>query len=464
MPLKLFLPLLLVSLGPVNTAPADAPLTKIADSVVDPNALYFVNPSWGHTVNGQSFQQDALSTYQEFQYATYFDANRRLCLARRPVRDSAWEVIRFSDHEFRGNDTHNVAVLGISENDGAIHLSFDHHGGPLRYRVSRPGVALTPGDFTWDEPLFGPITSELEPGKTLARVTYPRFVRTPAGGLQFGCRIGGSGNGDKCLADYDPASGRWENFGGFAGGQGLYESSESRNAYLNGLTYDHLGRLHVTWCWRETGNPMTNHDLNYAWSEDEGQTWLNNAGEVIGGRDQVMTIASPGLRIVEIPMNRGLMNAMTQAVDSRGRIHIVTFHLPDDTPRQPDWNTTRPETRYFHYWRDENGEWQRNQMDFNGGRPQLWFDARDNAFLVFAGDRYNPSSDLSIATAPARNQWRDWKIVHREPGPFTGQPRLDAHAEPGLLSVYIQEEPKDLQQPFSPLRVIDFRAASALGD
>jgi hypothetical protein len=203
---------------------------------------------------------------------------------------------------------------------------------------------------------------------------------------------------------------------------------------------------------------MTNHDLSYAWSDDGGKRWFNSAGEKIGARGiQPVTIDSPGARIAEIPMRRGLMNAMTQAVDSRGRIHIVTFHLPDDVPEQKDWNSTRPKTRYFHYWRDDKGKWQRNEMDFNGGRPQLWFDARDNAFLVFAGDRFNPSSDLSIASASAGKKWTDWKVIHRERGPFTGQPQIDRHSAANLLSVYIQAEPKDLQTPSSPLRVIIFK-------
>src|SRR5690606_8577436 len=147
---------------------------------------------------------------------------RRLCVARRESSSPKWEVIRFADYHFKGNDTHNVAVIGIAPRDGTIHLAFDHHGHPLHYRVSRAGVASRPKDFSWNAGLFGEIASELEPGKKINRVTYPRFLRTPEGGLQFGCRIGGSGNGDKYLADYDPVSGVWKNFGACFGGTGDY--------------------------------------------------------------------------------------------------------------------------------------------------------------------------------------------------------------------------------------------------
>jgi uncharacterized protein (DUF2249 family) len=434
-------------------------LKKIGDSVVDPAALYFTKASWGNCVNGQTFQQDALASFREYQYAAYYDSARRLCVARRRAGESAWEVIRFADYHFKGNDTHNVAVLGICPADGTIHLAFDHHGHPLHYRVSRPGVAQRPGEYKWTAELFGPVTSQLEPGKDLLRVTYPRFLRTPAGGMQFGCRIGGSGNGDKCLADYDPVTRVWSGFGAYAAGQGRYGESTSRNAYLNGLDYDRRGRLHVTWCWRETGNPMTNHDLDYAWSDDAGRTWFNDAGDKIGERGkQPITIDSPGVRVVEIPTQRGLINATTQALDSHNRIHVVTFHLPDAAPGQANWEATRKQTHYFHYWREGPGKWRRNEMDFNGSRPQLWFDAADNAYLVFVGDRFNPSPYLSIAMATAGSRWQDWKVVHREPGPFTGQPRIDRYNEPGLLSVYIQEEPKEPKSTASALRVITFEA------
>lgn len=321
-------------------------------------------------------------------------------------------------------------------------------------------LLCTRSSTTGTEDLFGPITDELEPGKPLARVTYPRFLRTPEGGLQFGCRIGGSGNGDKCLAEYDPVAARWHGFGAFASGTGSYGASMSRNAYLNGLTYDRAGRLHVTWCWRETGNPMTNHDLLYAWSDDSGQTWNNNAGTSIGKRTAApLTIDSPGVRVVEIPTGRGLMNTTTQAVDSQHRIHLVTFHLPDDVQDQPDWESSRKNARYFHYWRDDRGQWQRHDVNLMGGRPQLWFDSADNAYLIYTGDRFHPLGDLCIAAATSRSRWEDWKVVHREPGPFTGQPRTDPHSAANHLSVYVQQEPADPGGTASPLRVIDFLAS-----
>jgi hypothetical protein len=433
-------------------------IAKIGDSTIDAQALIFTNGTWSVCVNGQTFQQDAVTSFQGFQYATYYDAARKLCVARRKVGAGEWQVIRFADHRFKGNDTHNVSVIGICEQDGTIHLSFDHHGGPLHYRVSRAGVALRPEEFAWSAELFGAITSRLEPGKELKRVTYPRFLRTPGGGLQFGCRIGSSGNGEKCLADYEAATGTWKNFGAFAGGSGVYEGSKERNPYLNGLSYDATGRLHVTWCWRETGDPMTNHDLDYAWSDDRGVTWRNNDGQEIGKRGvKPVVLDSPGVRVVEIPMKRGLINATTQALDRHNRIHLVTFHLPDAAPAPKNWENARQQSHFFHYWRADDGKWHRNEVNAIGSRPQLWFDEKENAYLVFVGDRFNPSPELTIAAASAASRWRDWKIIHRERGPFSGQPQVDRHGRPGVLSIYIQEAAAKPTETSSPLRVLDFK-------
>jgi hypothetical protein len=156
-------------------------------------------------------------------------------------------------------------------------------------------------------------------------------------------------------------------------------------------------------------------------------------------------------------MNRGLINATTQAIDSRNRIHTVTAHLPDTVPSQSNWESTRKKTHYFHYWRDTNGKWHRNEMSFIGSRPQLWFDRSDNAYLVFVGDRFNPSAKLSIAAASSKSQWSDWKVIYEEPGPFSGQPQIDRYGSADVLTVYIQETPRSGVGTSSPLRIIDFK-------
>lgn len=70
-----------------------------------------------------------------WRYVPYYDANRHVCLARRKLRDSSWQFIRFEDYVLNHDDVHNTISVGICPKDGTIHLSFDHHNHPLYYRA-----------------------------------------------------------------------------------------------------------------------------------------------------------------------------------------------------------------------------------------------------------------------------------------------------------------------------------------
>ena len=124
-------------------------LTKISDSVVDSEALT-IDGGFGQSINGLSFQQDAVVTCENRQYVAYYDGGRRVCIARRELPRGEWEVVRFEDYDFQSNDAHNIISLGICPRDGTIHLAFDHHGHALHYRVSQQGVANASEAPAWE--------------------------------------------------------------------------------------------------------------------------------------------------------------------------------------------------------------------------------------------------------------------------------------------------------------------------
>lgn len=434
-------------------------LAVLADTVVDQDALHIPGARWNTTVNGTAFQQPALTSHAGWQYTTWWDGERRLCVARRELPDGAWQVVRFDDHRFETDDTHNVSVVGVCPRDGTIHLAFDHHNSPLHYRVSRPEAANDPGAFEWTTELFGPVRDALRAGEPLRRLTYPRFVRTPGGDLQLCFRLGSSGDGHWYLADYLPGRNGWQAHELLISGGGPYGASESRCAYLNGFTYDGRGRLHLSWCWRETPDPMSNHDLHHGYSDDGGRTWYAGGEESVakrGGRP--FLVGTQGIRFARIDMYRGLANSTTQDVDSEGRVHVVTFHLPDGTPSQLGWTATRERVEYFHYRRGEDGVWHRSAMGFRGTRPQLVRGPDDDLYLVYTGDRYHPElEDLVVRRAEAEEGWEEWRVVHRVEGPFTGQPQVDRTRAPEVLSIYAQERPDPADGTRSPLRVVDLQ-------
>jgi len=452
---------------------AGAKVVKIADTVLDAKALT-IKGGFGQGINGLSFQQDMVASHGAWQYVGYYDGGRRVCLARRRLPGGRWETVRFADYAFRSNDAHNTISIGICPKDGTIHLAFDHHGHPLHYRRSARGAASQPAKVAWTAALFGPIRSDIEKGKPI-RITYPRFFRTPDGGLQFCYRRGGSGNGDRMLVDYDPAAGTWSGTRQIDSGRGAFRdaagASNSRCSYPNGYDYGPSGRLHATWVWREHSQGA-NHDLAYAWSADRGRTWRNSAAQRIDGPPAVN---SPGVNVVTIGRELGLMNTHGQAVDSRGRVHAMVWHCSAETlraagstPGRHRWGPPAAR-RYHHYWRDTDGTWRHTELPWvAGNRPKIFPDRHDNLVMIFRATRradlptrgfiFPTTGDLAIALATAATRWRDWKIVHVEKGPFVNEMLADVYRwrEQGVLSVPVQQSPKTPHQP-TVLRLLDFR-------
>lgn len=444
-------------------------LRLVQDSVLDPEALNFAKGTYGTCINGQTFQIEAMASFQGWQYATYFDARKRLCVARRQLPKGEWQRIAFDDYTIDHTDVHNVAVLGICPTDGTIHLSFDHHGSPLHYRVSRAAAATAPEKASWTAKLFGPVTAELVKGQRLTGVTYPAFFNAPDGRLLLSYRIGGSGNGKSCLACYDPKRGGWTTHGVYIGSEGEFQGSKTRNAYHNGFDYDSKGRLHTTWVWREGQDNgqwglLNCHGLQHAFSEDHGLSWRNSNGKPIGatGKEPIQ-LDSPGLTVRQTRWRWGLMNQLTQTVDDRDRLHVVLWQNPPDAPAAAkDLNGWR----YFHYWRDEAGRWHERQLPFFGRKPSIVADRANNLFVVFtkpANLEYHgvdPGGPLCIFTASAASDWTDWREVFRSEMSFVGEPRVDRHRwrEDGVLSIYAQQTPSQAGKP-SCLRVMDFQPA-----
>jgi len=444
---------------------------KVNESVVDLKALT-IDGGFGQAINGKSFQQHIMLTHLGFQYLAYYNNERHVCLARRKLPKGKWEIVRFTDYDFKSNDAHNTISLGICPNDGTIHLAFDHHGHDLNYRVSKKDVANKPTQVNWESSAFGPVVSELEKGKSI-KITYPRFWQTPEGNIQFCYRRGGSGNGDRMLVDYDPVLGSWKNTRQIDSGDGTFTDkmgkSDSRCSYPNGYNYGPEGKLHATWVWRESSQGA-NHDLVYVYSDDKGNTWKNNEGVSLV---EIPHVNSPGVIVHPISRDLGLMNTHGQTVDSKGRVHVVMWHCSEETIRKAgsepgEFRWGPPEARrYHHYWRDINGKWNHFEMDWRAGnRPKIFTDKNDNLILIYGGQPVKKmneenverkKSDLVIAVATAEKKWKDWQVVYTLNGPFVNEMLGDFYRwkSEGVLSVLIQDFPDKIHEPTS-LKVVDF--------
>ena len=121
------------------------------------------------SVNTTIFRNSSLTTFKNNQYIAYYDEDSYLVVGKRKIGDDKWEIKR---SQYKGNckDAHNVISI-MADGKGYIHLSFDHHGHPLRYCKF-----LEPGSFDLSELM--PLTGDDE-----SHATSPVFYRLADGPL-----------------------------------------------------------------------------------------------------------------------------------------------------------------------------------------------------------------------------------------------------------------------------------------
>ncbi|MEI9949891.1 MAG: BNR repeat-containing protein [Pseudomonadota bacterium] len=400
--------------------PGGAPnvaLTKTAESVLSKAGVTIV--SYGGYLNGESFQQDGIVSYGNYQYAAFWNSARHVVLARREWPSGAWSALEFSDYTNTEGDAHNTISIGICPGDGTLHLAFDHHGSTLHYRKSVVGLLDSPSAVSWASASFSAVTDHLLGTSALTQLTYPRFVTEPDGKkLLFDARIGSSGSGNEQLWEYDAESHGWASVGEFING-----TDASINAYPHGLSYTRGGtRLHLSWCWRETSNAATNHDLLYVYSDDHGRTWKNNAGATVAkSGSSPLTRDSAGIKVWTIAQNRGLINQEHMAVDATGRVHVLLSHLPDAQPDDSNFDNARTKSQYFHYFRDAAGSWSRTAMSYPA---QASF--RGKLAISASGNLYAVLPDLRIAAASAAQSFKPWSLLaSSDAGKYFSDPLID---------------------------------------
>lgn len=145
-----------------------------------------------------------------------------------------------------------------------------------------------------------------------------------------------AGSGSDILYRYSPLTHEYTYLG-------QYLTGVSSNPYINGID-SRLSRIHVSWCYRKfiefptsalenahkqqagPNGPENNCDLNYAYSDDFGETWRSSDGEVMArlGGEQMNGIevtiknGAKGARVFEIPMGSGILNQEAQCADWAG--------------------------------------------------------------------------------------------------------------------------------------------------
>ncbi|KAJ3454145.1 hypothetical protein MRS44_018039 [Fusarium solani] len=419
-------------------------------------------------LNGNTFQQDAIATFQGWQYAAYYsplesrsDNALFVHVARRRLPSQEWERLVFEDYEQTADDPHNTVQLGICPGDGTIHLSYDHHCDHLRYRVSVPNLALSPEDFAWRTEQFSSSIDHL-PGipsdhPLLQEVTYPRFGCLDKD-MFLSFRTGRAGLGSDHLFVYSGESSTYKCLG-------TNLTGIMNNPYVNGIDYRD-GKLHITFTYRgwihyegwddpldtkhkQHSGPNgigNNYDICYVYSEDQGVTWKNGAGDVIAVLTDPFSNSvrpdSPGITAFSIPKHTGLSNQEAQVVDHAGGVHILNR---DRTSGLQMWK---------HYYRNPAGTWTSRGLPNVDGRLA---GVRGQVAVTKSGDLYFvlPGNDapgtLKILKATKERDYRDYELVWEKPG-FPWEPLIDRYRldEDNVLSIFVVRK----DGPTGPRKVV----------
>jgi hypothetical protein len=368
-------------------------------------------------VNTAIFRCNALVTAGQFQFVCYYAPDGSVVVGRREASDSKWDLETMS---FKGNvkDAHNVVVLGVSS-DGLLHLSYDHHGNKLHYRLSAN---------PYDIHSFGdeqPMTGHLED-----HVTYPQFISGSDGTLYFFYRDGASGNGTLGLNRYDSASKKWQTMH-----HPLIDGENQCNPYWWRPAAGPDGSLHVAWCWRDSPDASTNHDLCYTRSNDGGKTWIRSDGS-----PQKVPIIRSNAEVVD-PISKGsnLINQCSLAVDPDGQPHLVQYFNDDSGCPQ-----------YYDEWFD-GSKWHRSQVShrtakfsISGGgtlaipisRPEVAISKSGTVYVITRDAEVGGGIRLYRASKPYET-WEAIDLTHDDLGNW--EPSYDPIAlrDSGVLSLFV---------------------------
>ena len=292
------------------------------------------------------------------QFIAYYDPDQNMKIASRDLTGGEWTYQILPSKI--GWDSHNNIVL-TTDRDGHLHVSGNMHVDPLVYfRTTEPG------DITTLEPIHA-MTGEAED-----RVTYPRFLRDPAGRLVFSYRAGSSGDGVNYYNVYDEESQTWSRLLDAP----LFDGQGEMNAYPLGPDLGPDGYFHMSWVWRDTIDASTNHDLHYARSKDL-VTWENAFGEPIA----VPINPAKKLSLVDpIPVRGGIINGSGDIGFDQNDQILIAYHKFDANGKTqlyfarpeangPGWYIKQA-SDWNHRWEIEGGGSLNTEISHSGVRSE----------------------------------------------------------------------------------------------
>jgi len=404
-----------------------------------------VGQGWaGNSVNAVIFRKNSISSWKGQQFIAYYDQEKNVVLGKRKLGETKW-ITKITPYKGNAADAHRSISL-ITDGDGYLHVSWDHHGNALNYAVS-----TAPGSLE-----LGPELAMT--GKKETNVTYPEFYTLAGGNLLFLYRDGSSGNGNLMLNRYDLKSKRWTQVqDGFIDGQG------KRNAYWQ-MTTDARGTIHVSWVWRESPDVASNHDMCYARSADGGRTWEKSTGE----KYQLPITEATAEYAAKIPQQSELINQTSMFADAEGHPFIATYWR-EKGETVPQYHVVYKDST----WKTINLGFRKTPFSLSGvgtksipvSRPQIlaWKEKNKLAMaLIFRDQERGEKASVAINRDLGQNNWQVKDLTTGTVGSWEPSYDTELWKNKGILALYIQKVVQlDLEGKASvdptPVQVLEYQ-------
>jgi hypothetical protein len=388
-------------------------------------------------------------SFKNYQYISYYESRGDLVVARKKIAPSTqWQKSIVKGYKMHSQDRHNKIAMEISEGDGVIHLSFDHHNTPqINYAKSEIGVVTNPESVVWNDSVFT-LVPNLGLKEDTGLVTYPNFFKVvTTGDIVLYWRTGGAIGGEMNLANYNSKDHKWYFVGKISSRKGSYMGKAgTRGPYHAGFKSDDKGILHLAWLWREEmdlrngAEGYGNHGLYYAQSPDGGFNWNNNKGKQVANvkSNLQMSIDNVGKVPIEIPMALNPSNV--------GFSSVIEPNTNDFLVLINHYNKDQKNNLNYLYKRNSEGAWKIYETNIEGSGKLFFY--KDKLFFL---------NKNMIRYSDNKCNYKKWKIIEFpiqiEPGSANWETN---QLDKGILSMVIQYSPEKIGDPTS-IEVFDFK-------
>ncbi len=381
-----------------------------------------VEKGWSNnSVNVVNFRKNSVVTVADTQFVAFYTPDGFLALGKRNIKDSSF-IIEKTQYKGNVNDAHNCISIMVDGN-GYLHVSWDHHGNPLRYAKSIVPFSLKLGDKQ-------PMTGDNE-----TNVTYPQFFKMPSGDLIFMFRDGQSGQGNLVVDKYDLKSKKWSQIQ-----HNLIDGEGQRNAYWQACV-DTKGVIHISWVWRETWDVSTNHDMCYARSLDGGLTWENSKGK----KYALPITASTSEYVCKIPQKSELINQTSMTTDSNGQPVIASYWREQDS-KIPQYHIVSLQNGQ---WKVSNLEFRKSSFSLSGGgtksipvsRPQIVAKNKGNKsvfYMIFRDAERGSKVSVAINKKSGEGKWIIKDLTDFSVGSWEPSWDTELWKEKSILDIFVQ--------------------------